>query len=421
MAQNVQYQAEIFYNRLSKKYRELRKWARKNRISCYRVFDKDIPEIPLAVDIYEFLPDDIRSTVECAKFIGEQNQRISSNDPFVEKEAAMRRFALVFMYERPYRKDKGEEQVWLSVMQQQVSKVFSIPENHVILKERKKQKGENQYEKSFETGSLRGLVQEQGQIFNVDLSTYLDTFLFFDHRPLRSFIRNNASGKRVLNLFCYTGTFSVYAASGNAKFVESVDLSNTYLNVAKENFLLNGLCDKSKYVFTRSDVFAFLDEKIKEIEKKGAENKKSIGYDLIILDPPTFSNSKMSRNMLDINRQWPVLVNKCISLLNDNGVLYFSTNSRRLSFDVSYVVQAMNGGHEVTVCDITSKTIPEDFIHSKSHRCWKICLTDRLCNKKDGYVEKSIESNYSASQKIEKRSLGAKKRFSEDFDVRDRI
>lgn len=358
------YQAQIFCNRIQKKYKELRKWARKNRITCYRLYDRDIPEIPLSLDMYEFLPDDIDSKISAARFLAEQNARYSANDPLVEKENSLRRFFILYLYERPYEKDENDEEQWLDLMSKTVSEVFNVPVSHILRKERRKQKGESQYEKSTETSIVKGCVQEQGQLFNVDLSSYIDTGLFFDHRPLRAVVRNSSSGKAVLNLFCYTGSFSVYAAEGNAKSVESVDLSNTYLNWAKENMTLNGFSDSKKYIFTKGDVIKFLQE------KKQANDTK---YDLIILDPPTFSNSKMSLNMLDINKQWSELVNDCLNLLNPKGVLYFSTNSRRLIFDSTLVLKQV-GNSNVNISDITEETIPQDFKGTKIHRCWKIQL-----------------------------------------------
>lgn len=358
------YQAQIFSNRIQKKYKELRKWARKNRITCYRLYDRDIPEIPLSLDMYEFLPDDIDSKIDAARFLAEQNARYSANDPLVEKENSLRRFFILYLYERPYEKDENDEEHWLDLMSKTVSEVFNVPVSHILRKERRKQKGESQYEKSTETSIVKGRVQEQGQLFNVDLSSYIDTGLFFDHRPLRAVVRNSSSGKAVLNLFCYTGSFSVYAAEGNAKSVESVDLSNTYLNWAKENMTLNGFSDSKKYIFTKGDVIKFLQE------KKQANDTK---YDLIILDPPTFSNSKMSLNMLDINKQWSELVNDCLNLLNPKGVLYFSTNSRRLIFDSTLVLKQL-GNSNVNISDITEETIPQDFKGTKIHRCWKIQL-----------------------------------------------
>lgn len=298
MENKNEYQAELFSNRLKKKYKEFRKWSRKNRISCYRLYDRDIPEIPLSLDVYEFLPEEIRNSEQALAFIDQQNQRIAANDPTVEKELEQRRYAVLYLYERPYEKDPAEEEIWFDLMANTAAEVLGIVPEHIVKKERKQQKGLNQYEKKFNKDAIKGSVYEQGQIFKIDLSTYLDTGLFFDHRPLRATVRETAEDKRVLNLFCYTGSFSVYAAQGGARYIESVDLSNTYLTWAEENIKANGFHDKNKYVFTKADVIEWLERKAANIQ----EDKK---FDLIILDPPTFSNSKSTENVLDINRDWP--------------------------------------------------------------------------------------------------------------------
>ena len=365
MENKNEYQAELLKNRLTKRYKELRKWARKNRISCYRLYDRDIPEIPLSLDVYEFLPSDVSSPLECAKFLGEQNRRISENDPSVEKEIEERRYAVLYLYERPYEKPAEEEEIWFNLMAEKAARVLNIPVNHIIKKERRQQKGTSQYEKSNDDSeAFTGLIQEQGQLFKINLGSYLDTGLFFDHRPLRAKVRDIAGGKRVLNLFCYTGSFSVYAASGGAKYVESLDLSNTYLAWAKENLELNGFKGKN-YVFTKTDVIAWLYEKVKTISDD--ENQK---FDLIILDPPTFSNSKSTANVLDINRDWPKLIEQCIKLLRPQGILYFSTNSTKLIFDAEKIPQK----DMVTVKDITTESIPKDFEGTKCHKAWQITL-----------------------------------------------
>lgn len=355
------YQAELFFNRISKNYKLLRKWARKNNITCYRLYDRDIPEVPVSLDIYEFLPENIHNTKQCQEFMQSQNERISKNDIFAEKEAENRRYAVLYLYERPYQKDENEEQEWLSLMATKAAEVLNIKKERIVIKMRKMQKGLNQYEKKEAQNAIKGTVQEQGQIFKIDLSTYIDTGLFFDHRILRKTIREESKNKRILNLFCYTGSFSVYAASGNANFVESVDLSNTYLTWAKENMRLNGFTSQEKYIFTKADVIEWLEKKSKNI----TENQK---FDIIILDPPTFSNSKSTENILDINRDWPQLVENCVKLLNSNGTLYFSTNSMRLIFDEKKLPKN-------TECtDLTKNSIPKDFEGKKSHRLWKIIL-----------------------------------------------
>lgn len=367
MENKTEYQCQLFENRLKKKYKELRKWARKNRITCYRMYDKDIPEIPVSLDLYEFLPDDVTTTTECALFMNAQNTKLSQNIPGIEAEIKTRTYAVLYLYERPYEKDAEEEELWLSAMQKTAADVLNIPENHIIKKQRKMQKGQNQYEKITDSFVIKGLVQEQGQVFKINLTSYLDTGLFFDHRPLRKTIRDEASGKKVLNLFCYTGSFSVYAAQGNAKAIESIDMSNTYLSWAKENLTQNDFIDEKKFTFTKTDAVEFLKSKQKE-------NSQDQLYDIIILDPPTFSNSKSTETVLDINRQWGELVNYCLNILNKNGTLYFSTNSTKLHFDETQFIKSTRSGLTVKYTDITNSTIPKDFEGTKCHKCWKFTV-----------------------------------------------
>ena len=398
MENKTEYQAQLFANRLKKKYKELRKWARKNRITCYRIYNKDIPEIPVSLDLYEFLPSFVTSPIEVAKFLTEQNEKISQNDFNTEKDIKSRTFAVLYLYERPYEKQYEQEEIWLNAMQKAAGEVLGIEESHIIKKMRKHQKGANQYEKkdikssddnTYFSDSDFQFVQEQGQIFKINLSSYLDNGLFFDHRPLRSIIRDTSSKKRVLNLFCYTGSFSVYAAQGNAAYVESVDLSNTYLDWAKQNMQNNGFSDKQKYVYTRSDCMIFLQQKAvaqKKVLSATKQNtqipdeitKNAQTYDIIILDPPTFSNSKNTSNVLDINKDWPQLVKDSLNILNPNGVLYFSTNSERLKFNIEQIPQMTIFGYKIECEEITAQTIPNDYTSSKPHRCWKITVIPKL-------------------------------------------
>ena len=400
------YQAELFTNRLKRKYKELRKQMRKNRISCYRLYDRDIPEVPVSLDLYEFLPDGIDSVLEAARFMAAQNERLSANDPVVEKEIKERTWAVLYLYERPYEKSEEEETIWLEAMAKAAAGVIGIDINHIIKKSRghKSHKEDDQYNKNShaelrerrlqadkmlqwsilsespssyaakgQASPVEGLVQEQGQLFRVDLTSYLDTGLFFDHRSLRATVRDTSSKKRILNLFCYTGSFSVYAAQGNAVFVESVDLSNTYLAWAKENMKLNGFTDKKKYVFTRADCQVFLQEKA--VAAKGGKLAAEELYDLIILDPPTFSNSKATSDVLDINRDWPQLVKDCLNILTPGGKLYFSTNSERIKFDISKIPPKTAAGSNFTCKEITEETIPVDFAGKKPHKAWQYTLS----------------------------------------------
>ena len=368
------YQAELFSNRLKRKYKELRKQMRKNRISCYRLYDRDIPEVPVSLDLYEFLPDGVDSVMEAARFMADQNERLSANDPAIEKEIKERTRAVLYLYERPYEKSEEEATLWLDAMAKAAADILGIDKSHIIKKSRghKSHKEDEQYQKNYSQIAIEGLVQEQGQLFRVDLTSYLDTGLFFDHRPLRATVRDTSSKKRVLNLFCYTGSFSVYAAQGNASYVESVDLSNTYLAWAKDNMKLNGFTDKKKYDFTRADCQVFLQEKA--VAAKGGKLADEELYDLIILDPPTFSNSKATNDVLDINRDWPQLVKDCLNILAPGGTLYFSTNSERIKFDISKIPPKTAAGSEFTWKEITEQTISADFAGKKPHKAWEFKL-----------------------------------------------
>jgi len=370
----ISYQAELFSNRLKRKYKELRKQMRKNRVSCYRLYDRDIPEVPVSLDLYEFLPDGVDSVLEAARFMSAQNERLSANDPAIEKEIKERTWAVLYLYERPYEKSEEEEALWLEAMAKAAAGVIGIDINHIIKKSRghKSHKEDEQYQKNDSQIAIEGLVQEQGQLFRLDLTSYLDTGLFFDHRPLRAKVRDTCSKKRVLNLFCYTGSFSVYAAQGNAKYVESVDLSNTYLSWAKDNMKLNGFSDKKQYEFTRADCMRFLQEKA-VAAKSGSLTKEEL-YDLIILDPPTFSNSKATTDVLDINRDWPQLVKDCLNILAPGGRLYFSTNSEKIKFDISKLPPKTANGTDFECKEITEQTIPVDFAGKKPHKVWQFIL-----------------------------------------------
>ena len=368
------YQAELFSNRLKKKYKELRKWARKNRISCYRLYDRDIPEVPVSLDLYEFLPDGVDSVIETARFMSDQNTRLSANDPTVEQGIKERTYAVLYLYERPYEKSDEDEAEWLNAMAAAANSVLGIEASHIVKKSRghKSHKDDEQYQKNDSAQEISGFVQEQGQIFRFDLTTYLDTGLFFDHRPLRTVVRDTASKKRVLNLFCYTGSFSVYAAQGNASYVESVDLSNTYLAWAKDNMKQNGFSDKKRYAFTKADCMRFLQEKA-VAAKSGSLAKEEL-YDLIVLDPPTFSNSKSTTDVLDINRDWPQLVKDCLNILAPGGRLYFSTNSERIKFDISKIPAKTAAGTDFIWKEITEETIPQDYAGKKAHKVWEFVL-----------------------------------------------
>ncbi len=307
-------QAEYLRNRIAKNEKRLRKWARSEGAEAYRLYDRDIPEIPLAIDRY-----------------GEA--------------------LLLALYERPYDKDDELEEEWLDLMSAACSEALSVDPSLVFRRMRRRQRGIGQYER------LRGdraerVVREGGLSFIVNLSDYLDTGLFLDHRPTRSMVRAESGGKDVLNLFCYTGSFSVYASSGGAASVTSVDLSRTYLEWASRNLELNGAPVSSRKL-VRADAMGFLSE--------AAAAKSS--WDLIVADPPTFSNSK-SADDFDVNEAWPRLVADCARVLRPGGRLYFSTNSRTIKWRPELLTLPWE--------DITESTIPPDFRNSKIHRCWRL-------------------------------------------------
>ena len=189
------YQAELFANRLKRKYKELRKQMRKNRVTCYRLYDRDIPEVPVSLDLYEFLPDGVDSVLEAARFMAAQNERLSANDPAIEREIKERTYAVLYLYERPYEKSEEDEADWLNAMSEAAADVIGIDKSHIIQKARgkKSHKEDEQYQKNDTDSVVAGLVMEQGQLFRLDLTSYLDTGLFLDHRPLRATVRDTCS------------------------------------------------------------------------------------------------------------------------------------------------------------------------------------------------------------------------------------
>jgi 23S rRNA (cytosine1962-C5)-methyltransferase len=335
-------QAIMFANRLDKQYKHLRKWARRTGVSSFRLYDKDIPEIPLAVDLYT-------------------------------EAAGENRFLHIALYERPYEKDELEEEKWMDSMKEAAAGVLDIPPDRVFTKLRRKQRGEDAQYERVGSGNGKIVISEGGSKFLVNLSDYLDTGIFLDHRPLRMAVREESAGKRVLNLFCYTGAFSVHAAAGGASSVTSVDLSKTYLCWAADNLHLNGFeaiapgaghsgpaPKDAKYPLVHADVKVFL----------AASRRAGESWDIIICDPPTFSNSKRATETLDINRDWAELCRNCLSLLTPGGTLYFSTNSRSLKFDAGLIGGAAVR-EDMSIKDISDSSVPEDFRNRNIHRAWR--------------------------------------------------
>lgn len=302
-----------FRNRLQKNARHWGKWARRQEVSCYRLYDRDVPEFPVIVDWYE-------GRVHLQEV---QTGWIESDE---------------------------DHAAWLDEICAACAEVLAISPDLVSLKTRRRQRGEDQYEKTGSEGE-DFIVQEDGLQFYVNLDAYLDTGLFLDHRNTRKRVRGEAAGKRFLNLFSYTGAFSVYAAAGGARETVTVDMSNTYLDWAGRNFGLNGMgFQQNKRV--REDAFVFLREALERREK----------FDLIVCDPPSFSNSKKMEGVLDVQRDHVWMVESCLALLNPGGVLYFSNNLR--SFKLDEVLKPL-------CTDVSAQSVPEDFRNKKIHQCFR--------------------------------------------------
>lgn len=305
-----------FANRLGKNAKHLLKWARRNGIEAWRLYDRDVPQFPFAVDIY--------------------GEHIHLQE-----------------YDTGWLMAPQEYEEWLQGALEAVAFVTGFSREQIHLKRRERQKGKEQYEKTGREGA-DFTVSEHGRRFWVNLDKYLDTGLFLDHRPTRKKVGESAEGKRFLNLFSYTGSFTVYAATGGAVSSETVDLSNTYLEWAARNFDLNGI-DRSRHAIVRADVFQYL--------RQAAEEGKQ--FDLIVMDPPSFSNSKKMLDILDIQRDQQILVDGAMKLLSPGGTLYFSNNLRSFTLD-----EALSARYDVR--DISKHSVPEDFRNKKIHQCWQI-------------------------------------------------
>jgi len=314
-------------NRVKKRLKHLKKWAKRLNFEAFRLYDRDIPEIPLVLDLY----GDVISGA---------------------------------LYKRPYEKDPAEEAVWLEAMRNSLSESLGIAPQNVIIKQRERQTGLAQYEKAAESGIIRE-IHEGKYKFKVNLSDYLDTGLFLDRRALRNMAGTDANGKRFLNLFCYTASFSVYAADGGAISTDSVDLSNTYLNWARENFALNRVPDTPAHRLIRADINDFL-------ERAATERYR---WDSIILDPPAFSNSKMARADFDLKKDYMSLLAKCLTLLSPNGKLWFSASARSFRANAEELEKTLGAKFPgIKAVDISGKVIDEDFKGKKTPKTFVITL-----------------------------------------------
>lgn len=315
---HVSEEALGFANRLMKNFRHLSKWARRQGISCFRVYDADLPDYALAIDLYE-------------------------------------RWVHVQEYAPPKTIEPHRAERRLQEALAAIPRALGVLPSDVHLKVRQRQKGHGQYEKFGDEGAFHE-VREGGLRFLVNLTDYLDTGLFLDHRPLRQLIREEAQGKRFLNLFGYTGAATVHAAAGSARETVTVDLSNTYLDWARRNLALNGL-GGGRHALVRMDALKWLDQ--------ASARRPGERFELIFLDPPTFSKSKAMAGTFDVQRDHPALLERALGLLAPGGTLYFSTNLRSFRLDEAR-------WRDFAPTDLTRQTIDLDFQRNpKIHRCWR--------------------------------------------------
>ncbi len=304
----------MIQNRLEKNLKKLQTWSEKNSIEAYRLYDRDIPEFPFIVDRYK-------------------------------------NFFVVYDKSQEIDAEKNH----LPLLVQALKNLFSAKEDEIIIKKRVRQKGTDQYQK-LDSKNEKFAVKENGVDLLVNLWDYLDTGLFLDHRPMRYQFLKKSSGKKFLNLFCYTASASVMAAKGGA-LTYSIDMSKNYLEWAKENFRLNGLSDTTHFFF-EEDVLQFIEQATEWPDFIGS-------FDTIFLDPPTFSNSKSMKTDFDVERDQLLLVERVMTLLKPEGTLFFSNNKR--DFKISGELQ-----QKFKVKNITQNTIPVDFHDQKIHHCFEI-------------------------------------------------
>jgi len=315
--------SKMFGNRVSKNLKQLEKWAQRERVSCYRVYDADMPEYSFAIDRYAEADSD-----RVWLYVQEYTAPKTINPDAVQRR---RNEALAAL-----------------------PGVTGIPADRIHLRQRRKTSRGEQYEKLGEKAEFR-LVEEGGLRFWVNFTDYLDTGLFLDHRITRQRLRDAATHKRFLNLFAYTWSATVYAAAGRARATTTVDMSATYLDWAQRNLAVNGLSG-SQHEFLQEDCIAWL---------KGAVVERRT-YDLIFLDPPTFSNSKRMEDIHDVQRDHRALIDRCMALLAPGGKLVFSTNAQKFKLDAEV-------GALYKVTDISRATLPKDFErNARIHQCFEL-------------------------------------------------
>ncbi|MGV3485624.1 MAG: class I SAM-dependent methyltransferase [Planctomycetaceae bacterium] len=314
-AKKSQQQAELFGRRLDKLAKHLRRYPTKQGITCYRIYERDIPEIPLIVDRYE---DHLHLTE----------------------------------YSTPYQRTASQHARWLDLMSKTARETLGVEPSKVFFKRRHRQVGSRQHEHVADE-KYEIEAREGGLRFIVNLSDYIDTGLFLDHRITRSMVRDIAAGKRFLNLFAYTGAFTVYAAAGGARETTTVDWSHTYLQWAKRNMVLNGF-DQPVHQFVRESAVDFV-----------YNHPRQPTYDLAVVDPPTFSNSKRTESLWDVQRDSLPLLQQLLLLMNPGGIIYFSNNFRGFKMDASALAATQ-------VHEISNQTVPPNYRNRRIHRCWRI-------------------------------------------------
>lgn len=308
-------------NRLRKNLKNIKKWLNKNEIHAYRLYNKDIPEFPYLIDIYN-----------SNAVVYEKGKRLEESQESNE-----------------LREQKQNE------ITQALCNIFEISKEQIIFKKRKIQNNQDtQYKKENDRSQLMQ-VNEEGRQYYVNLHDYLDTGLFIDHRWLRRKLQQEAQSKRCLNLYCYTGAISIALEKGNALEVISVDLSNTYLNWAKDNYELNRI-PSSPENFVRTDTFSFLKE-------------EHDYFDLIVCDPPTFSNSKKLSSEFDVQRDHIGLINLCMKNLKRDGKLYFSNNLRKFKMSSEII-------EKFIVKDISKGSLDKDFNQNTKRHLFEISFRD---------------------------------------------
>ncbi len=328
--------AAMFANRLRKNLRHLGRWARRQGVTCYRVYDADLPDYALAVDLYQGEPP-----------------RQSAPD------TAPGRWLHVQEYQAPASIDPARAEARLSEALAILAEELAIPLAQIYFKVRKRQKGAAQYTRQG-TQRVFHIVHEGALRFLVNFGDYLDTGLFLDHRPTRVLIGELAPGHDVLNLFCYTGSATVHAAAGGARSTTSIDLSRTYLDWTQRNLLLNH--------FTGPEHRRIQTDCLQWLEQAHTQPQR---YGLIFLDPPSFSNSKRMETSFDIQRDQATVLDQALRLLTPDGVLIFSTNRRQFKLDPA--MTARLGQTDLHIEDLTRATLPRDFERGTPiHRCWRI-------------------------------------------------